>query len=110
MPVRVILADDHPIVAAGVRQLLEHDSTTSVVHVASSTDELMGKLASTPCDLLITDFSMPGNTAPIDVPSFGATALMYCAASPLLAPGMFLTTIVGLPGMWRAMWREIVRV
>ncbi len=64
MPVRVILADDHPIVAAGVRQLLEQDSSTSVVHVASSTDELMNTLASTPCDLLITDFSMPGNTAP----------------------------------------------
>jgi two-component system, NarL family, captular synthesis response regulator RcsB len=64
MPARVILADDHPIVAAGVRQLLEQDSTTSVVHVASSTEDLMRTLASTPCDLLITDFSMPGNAVP----------------------------------------------
>lgn len=64
MPVQVILADDHPIVAAGVRQLLEHDRSMRVVHVASSTDELLETLGSTPCELLITDFSMPGNSAP----------------------------------------------
>src|SRR5438270_5460289 len=41
----------------------------------------------------------PGVTAAMAVPSFGAMALMYAAARALPAPGMFLGTIVGWPGM-----------
>ncbi|MDR7135398.1 two-component system capsular synthesis response regulator RcsB [Lysobacter niastensis] len=63
MSFRIVLADDHPIVSSGVRQLLEHDRSLSVVAVVTSPDELLSTLDNTPCDLLITDFNMPGEQA-----------------------------------------------
>lgn len=63
MPLRVIIADDHPLIRAGVRTLLESDSGLSVVAEADSADKLLALLKDTPADLLITDFSMPGGQA-----------------------------------------------
>ncbi|BAV97892.1 response regulator transcription factor [Lysobacter enzymogenes] len=64
---RIALSDDHPVVRAGVRALLESaaapDEAWSVDGEASGADELLGLLAATPLDLLITDFSMPGSRA-----------------------------------------------
>jgi two-component system capsular synthesis response regulator RcsB len=57
---RIILADDHPIVLNGVRMLLESGMDVSVVASAQSPTELVNAIETTPCDLLITDFSMPG--------------------------------------------------
>ena len=51
----------------------------------------------------------PGMMPPIAVPSFGAMVVMYCAALAVPAPGMFLTTMVGSPGMWRPRWRATAR-
>lgn len=60
---RIVLADDHPIVANGVRQLLEQ-SGYEVVAIATSPDGLVSTLGRTPCDVLVTDFSMPGSGTP----------------------------------------------
>ncbi|WP_445143918.1 response regulator [Dyella sp. Tek66A03] len=57
---RIILADDHPIVRSGVRMLLEGSSNVAVIVDVGSPDELLGALDQRPCDLVITDFSMPG--------------------------------------------------
>lgn len=58
---RVIIADDHPVVRIGLRMLIDLNSTCRIVGEADGPDSLLNLLASTPCDLLITDFSMPGN-------------------------------------------------
>ncbi|MDI9239810.1 response regulator transcription factor [Lysobacter sp. LF1] len=63
MAFRIVLADDHPIVSRGVRMLLEQASGLRVVAEVASPDELMTVLAATPCDLLVTDFNMPGEQA-----------------------------------------------
>lgn len=67
MSLRIALSDDHPVVRAGVRALLESASTLGdswqVVAEAANADELLSLLATTPVDLLITDFSMPGSRA-----------------------------------------------
>ncbi|WP_431275019.1 response regulator [Variovorax ureilyticus] len=57
---RVIVADDHPIIRAGVRMVLESATNISVVAEADSPEALLSTLRETPADLLITDFSMPG--------------------------------------------------
>src|SRR5262245_39262916 len=96
MSLRIALSDDHPVVRAGVRALLEQaaleqtatEQPTSeqpkseqgvsgnaepepvaetsgpwrVVAEAANPDELIDLLAQTPLDLLITDFSMPGDS------------------------------------------------
>ena len=51
----------------------------------------------------------PGMIAAMALPSLGATALMYPAARALPAPGMFLATMPGWPGMWRPRWRASAR-
>ena len=48
-------------------------------------------------------------TVAIEVPSFGAIVYMKLVASTLPPPGMFCTTMFGLPGMKRGMWRAISR-
>lgn len=67
MSLRIALSDDHPVVRAGVRALLETASGLNedwkVVAEAANADELLNLLAETPLDLLITDFSMPGGRA-----------------------------------------------
>lgn len=71
MSLRIALSDDHPVVRAGVRAVLERarlESATGgserwqVVAEATNPDELIDLLACTELDLLITDFSMPGDS------------------------------------------------
>ncbi|AUG06019.1 response regulator transcription factor [Pseudomonas sp. S09G 359] len=57
---RVIIADDHPIVRIGQRVVIEAGGTCKVVGEAEGPDELLVLLGNTPCDLLVTDFTMPG--------------------------------------------------
>ncbi|NWC94512.1 MULTISPECIES: response regulator transcription factor [unclassified Pseudomonas] len=57
---RVIIADDHPIVRIGQRVVIEANGNCKVVGEASSPDELLHVLTLTPCDVLVTDFAMPG--------------------------------------------------
>ncbi len=56
---RIVLADDHPIVRKGVRAVLELDPGLKVVAEASSPAELLAALRNTACDVVITDFGMP---------------------------------------------------
>ncbi|MGH8038117.1 MAG: response regulator, partial [Stenotrophomonas sp.] len=58
-PLRVFLADDHPIVLVGARAALEQSRIATVVGEARSVDEVMRELPRQPCDVLVTDFAMP---------------------------------------------------
>ncbi|WP_028620854.1 response regulator transcription factor [Pseudomonas sp. Ant30-3] len=58
---RVIIADDHPVVRIGLRMLVDVTRTCVVVGEAEGPDSLLRLLSHTPCDLLITDFCMPGD-------------------------------------------------
>lgn len=59
-PLRIIIADDHPVVVFGIKALLrEHGAGIQVVGEAGSGRELLALLPHCECDLLITDYSMP---------------------------------------------------
>ena len=61
VPVQIIIADDHPIVLMGLKALLESQGHAGrVVGEAHGGKELLALLSTHACDLLITDFSMPG--------------------------------------------------
>ncbi|WP_201316276.1 response regulator transcription factor [Dyella sp. EPa41] len=60
MTLRIILADDHPVVRSGVRALLESEPQTSVVADVGSPAELIDAIHACSCDIVLTDFSMPG--------------------------------------------------
>lgn len=59
--VRIIIADDHSVVLAGVRALLERESPQMrIVAEAASGQMLLDILGGAPeCDVVVTDFSMP---------------------------------------------------
>jgi two-component system, NarL family, captular synthesis response regulator RcsB len=60
MKLRVIVADDHPVVLAGLRPALERDGHIEVVGVAGGVDELIELMSVQGCEIVISDFSMPG--------------------------------------------------
>ena len=55
---RIILADDHPVVLTGIEMLLSGPAF-SIIAKAQNADELIHHLERTPCDLVISDYSMP---------------------------------------------------
>lgn len=64
---RVIIADDHPVVLIGLKtSLRDYGNGLEVVGEARSGKELLDLLARTPCDLVITDFSMPADVEGFD--------------------------------------------
>lgn len=58
--VRVMLADDHALVRAGVRRVLETDARLEVVGEAARGDEALRLLAELDPDVLLLDLNMPG--------------------------------------------------
>jgi DNA-binding NarL/FixJ family response regulator len=59
---RILIADDHPIVRHGVRQVLAVDPELVVVGEATSGDEALQLARQIDWDVAILDFSMPGRS------------------------------------------------
>ena len=57
---KVILTDDHTIIRDGVKALLQDDQDIQVIGEASSGEELLFLLPSTPADVIVLDIKMPG--------------------------------------------------
>lgn len=58
--IRVIVADDHPIVSLGVSHELARDPAIEVVGCARDSTDLVTQLETHPCDVVVSDYSMPG--------------------------------------------------
>lgn len=58
----VVIADDHPIVLLGVRELVERDERFQVVGEAICSAGLIALLDQQPIDVVITDYNMPGDS------------------------------------------------
>ncbi len=58
-----LIADDHPLVRAGLKQLLAAECPECLFDEASDGAELLSLLGASqsPCDLILLDFYMPGN-------------------------------------------------
>ncbi len=81
-PIRVLLADDHPIVRVGLRTLLEAEPDIHVVGEASTADEAVERARELQPDVAVLDISMPGN---------GLEALRRIAALGLATRILILT-------------------
>jgi two-component system invasion response regulator UvrY len=57
---RVLIADDHPIVRRGLKQIIDETSDIVVAGEASNGWEVLNKVRSTSYDAVILDITMPG--------------------------------------------------
>src|SRR5215211_3020897 len=62
-PIRVLLADDHPFVRAGLRTTLETEPDILVVGEAADGDETQWRCEAVQPDVLVLDLNMPGSPA-----------------------------------------------
>ena len=97
MPLKVILADDHPVVLIGLQAVLQKNGLAEVVGEASSADEVWELLGKTPCDVLITDYSMPGGERGSGLSLIGQIRRTY----PDLP--IVIVTMISNPALLRAM-------
>jgi DNA-binding NarL/FixJ family response regulator len=58
--IRVLLADDHPVVRAGIRTLLQSAADIDVVAEATSGAEALDLVEALRPDVLLLDMEMPG--------------------------------------------------
>jgi len=58
--IRILLADDHALMRAGFRALLEHEDDMSVVGEAADGEEAVAGARETRPDVVLMDLSMPG--------------------------------------------------
>jgi DNA-binding NarL/FixJ family response regulator len=58
--IRVILADDHPVVLQGIKKIFENHSSIQVIGEAQNSHELLDLIQCTTFDLLLMELSVPG--------------------------------------------------
>jgi DNA-binding NarL/FixJ family response regulator len=58
--IRVALADDHPLVLAGIAALLQSEPDIAVVGEATTGDEALALISETGPDVAVVDISLPG--------------------------------------------------
>ncbi len=59
MTARVLIADDHAVVRAGLRQLLGEDSSVGEIGEAATGQQTLERLRESQWELLILDIGMP---------------------------------------------------
>ena len=57
---RVLVADDHPLLRSGLKQVLEHEPDLQLGGEAEDSEEALRRVQEEPWDLVILDLSMPG--------------------------------------------------
>jgi two-component system capsular synthesis response regulator RcsB len=58
--IRVAVADDHPVIRMGIEALLDDISSLERIGSAADSTQLVALLDAQPCDVLVTDYAMPG--------------------------------------------------
>ena len=59
MSIRVMIVDDQPLLAEGIKSVLEHDDQLTVAAIAGDGAEALEKLAKEPADVVLMDVRMP---------------------------------------------------
>jgi two-component system, NarL family, response regulator NreC len=68
-PIRIVLADDHTVVRAGLRMLLDHESDFEVVAEASDIDGARRYVRGHHARVLVLDLNMPGGSSLEAIPT-----------------------------------------
>ena len=69
--IRVVMADDHPVILLGARHALARFPDIDVVAEVRQSTDLVKTLTQVPCDALVTDLAMPGGRHGDGLPLIG---------------------------------------
>jgi DNA-binding NarL/FixJ family response regulator len=58
--IRLLVADDHPLVRQGIKSIIMENGDMQVVAEAADGDAVLAQVAATPLDAVLLDISMPG--------------------------------------------------
>jgi two-component system capsular synthesis response regulator RcsB len=95
----ILLADDHPLLLAGVSTMLEHSGVAATIRFAANASGVVAQLKRCPFDILITDYSMPDTRY-----GDGLQMLSYMRRHYPQLPVMVLT-LIDNPAVLRAIQR-----
>src|SRR5690349_1793828 len=98
-PIRVIIADDHPIVRAGLQTILEQDPQVVIAGVATNFSEVREVLRRGPADVVVLDLGGMGG-APLTLVSrlqreYPNVAIVAFSSSVDLAPELLQAGVCG---------------
>src|SRR5579862_4298896 len=84
--ISILIADDHPMVRAGIRQFLEEDQSIGKIGEAASGNETLDRLRSYPWTIVLLDINMPDRSG-IDIlrhicASYGETKVLVVSGLP----------------------------
>jgi DNA-binding NarL/FixJ family response regulator len=60
--IKILIADDHPIVRKGLRQIIQDEKDMKVVSEAANSGEVLANLKEQDIDVLLLDIAMPGKS------------------------------------------------
>ena len=60
--IKILIADDHPVVRRGLRQILTEDPELHVAGEASTPAEILAKVSAERWDVILLDISLPGRS------------------------------------------------
>jgi len=104
MKTTVVIADDHPIVLAGVLELIGRDPRLEVIGHATGPSALVEQLQVRSADIIITDYSMPGDD------TFGdGNRLISHLHRTFPSSKVLVLTMVSNPAIIAAMYRAGAR-
>ncbi|TCV93335.1 LuxR family two component transcriptional regulator [Luteibacter rhizovicinus] len=89
MTIRIVVADDHPLVHAAISRRLRALEGVEIVGTAQNAGDLIALLETTPCDVVVTDYAMPNEDKQADgLPLLGEIAKRFPQARIVLLTGI----------------------
>lgn len=101
--IRVMIADDHPLILLGTALSLADDKQFVVTGKARNSTELIALLSSLPCDVLVCDLAMPGGAYGDGLPMIGYIHRHYPHVH------LIVQTMLDNPGILKGLQQSGVR-
>lgn len=104
MKTTIVIADDHPIILAGIRDVIDRDPRFEVVGEAAGPETLVALLHAHVPNIVITDYNMPGD------PTYGdGVRLIKYLRRTFPKVSVLVLTMVSNPSIIAAMYRAGAR-